>query len=144
MTADMLIGGGDPPPRSGVDRTMREGTVSTQPRRAASSRARLLAVAAAALALLATACSGGPHPAGSRASSSPNLAATHLAAMNSYARCLRTHGLANAHVTFAPGGPNFSTVMIFDGLAIQGATPGTPRTRAAVHACYHLIPQGTR
>jgi hypothetical protein len=96
-------------------------------------------VAAAVLALLATACGGSPHPAGSRASSSPNLAA-----MNSYARCLRTHGLSKAHVTFAPSGPNFNTVMIFDGFAVQGATPGTPRTRAAVHACYHLIPQGRR
>jgi hypothetical protein len=121
------------------DRITREGTVSTQPRRAACSRARLLAVAVAVLALLATACGGGSHPPPSRASSSPDFVA-----MSAYAQCLRAHGLPHARVTGAPGFSNLDTVLIFNGLAIQGATPGTPRTRAAVHACRHLIPQGTR
>ena len=139
MTADMLISGGDPSPRSGVDRTVQEGTISTQPRQAACSRAWLLAVAVAVLALLATACSGGSHPARPRPSSSPEFAA-----MNAYARCLRAHGLPHAHVTRAPGISNLNTVLIFNGLAIQGATPGSPQVRTAVHACHHLIPQGTR
>jgi hypothetical protein len=139
MTADMLISRGDPLPRGRVDRTMPEGAVSTQPRQAACLRARLLAGAVAVLALLATACSGGTHPARSHASSSPNLAA-----MSSYARCLRTHGLPHVHVASAASSSNLSTVLIFNGLAIQGATPGSPRVRTAVHACHRLIPQGTR
>jgi hypothetical protein len=126
MTTEMLISGGGPSPHRGVDRTMQEGAVTTQPRRAACSRARLLAVAAAVLALLATACSGGSHPAGSHASSSPDLAA-----MNSYAQCLRAHGLPHVYVSGAPSFPNLNAVLIFNGLAIQGATPGSPRTRAA-------------
>jgi len=138
MTADMLISGGDPAPRSEVDRTMQEGILSTQPRHAACSRARRLAVAVALLALLATACSGGSHPARPRASSSPDLAA-----MNAYARCLRAHGLPHVHVTSASGISNPDTVLIFNGLAIQGATRGSPQVRTAVHACHHLIPQST-
>ena len=102
-----------------------------------SSRAGPLAVAAAVLALVA-ACSGGSHPAVSHASSSPDLAA-----MDSYARCLRAHGLPKAHVTRAPSAPNHrNTVLIFDGLSVQGATPGSPQIRTAVHACRHRIPQG--
>ena len=101
------------------------------------SRAGPLAVAAALLALVA-ACSGGSHAAGSHASPSPDLAA-----MNSYARCLRAHGLPKARVTSAPSAPNHrNTVLIFDGLAIQGATPGSPQVRTAVYACHHRIPQG--
>lgn len=73
MTAVILISGGDPPPPSGVDGTTQEGTVITQSRRPARSRARALTVPAAVLALLATACSGGSRPAGSRASSPPTL-----------------------------------------------------------------------
>ena len=111
----------------------------TQPRQAACSRAGRLAVAAAMLALLAAACSGGSHPARSRPSSTPIPAA-----MNSYAKCLRTHGLPHVHVTFVPSFPNPDTILIFDGLAIQGATRGSHRVRTAVHACHHLIPQGTR
>ena len=64
--------------------------------------------------------------------------------MNSYAQCLRAHGLPHVHATSTPSFPNLNTVLTFNGLAIQGATPGTPRTRAAVHACHHLIPPGTR
>jgi len=116
---------------------MRERSSSAQPRQAACSRAGLLAVAAAVLAL-AAACSGGSHP-GSGASSSPDLAA-----MNSYARCLRTHGLPMVHVTRATGASNPNTVLIFNGLAIQGATRGSPQVRTAVRACHHLLPQGTR
>lgn len=138
MTADRSISRGDPSPHGGVDRTMQEGTVSTHPGQVARLRAGLLAVAAAVLALLVAACSGS-QPARSRASSSPDLAA-----MNSYAQCLRVHGLPHVHVTSVPGFSNLNTVLIFNGLAIQGATPGTPRTRAAVHACHHLIPPGTR
>ena len=115
---------------------MREGSASTQPRRAACSRAGLLAAAAAVLALVA-ACGGGSPPAGSGASSSPNLAA-----MNSYARCLRTHGLPKVRVTPAPSAPDLNTVMIFDGLAIEGAAHGSPQVRTAVQACHQLLPQG--
>jgi hypothetical protein len=121
-----------------VDSAMRERSASTQPRQAACSRAGLLAVAAAVLALVA-ACGGGSHPAGSSASSSPNLAA-----MNSYARCLRTHGLPKVHVTRAASASNLNSVLIFDGLAIEGATRGLPHVRTAVQACHHLLPQGTR
>lgn len=64
--------------------------------------------------------------------------------MNSYVRCLRTHGLPKVHVSGAPSGRNANTVLIFDGLAIQGAPAGSPRVRAAVHACHRLIPEGTR
>jgi hypothetical protein len=115
---------------------MREGSASTQTGQAACSRAGPLAVAAAVLALVAACSGGGSHPAGSGVSSSPNLAA-----MNSYARCLRTHGLPKVHVTLAPSAPNLNTVMIFDGLAIEGATRGSPQVRAAVQACHHLLPQ---
>jgi hypothetical protein len=139
MTADTFISGGYPSPRSGVDRTMQESIVSAQPRQAAGLRARPLAVAVAVLALLATACSSGSHPARPRASSSPDLAA-----MTSYAQCLRTHGLPHVHVTPAPVFANLSTILIFNGLAIQGATRGLPQVRTAVHACDHLVPQGTR
>jgi hypothetical protein len=136
MTADMLISEGDPSPRSGVDRTMQEGIPSAQPRPAACSRVRLLAVAVALLALLATACSGGSHPARPRASSAPDLAA-----MQAYARCLRAHGLPRVHVTSASGISNLNTVLIFNGLAVQGAPAGSPQVRTAVDACHHLIPQ---
>jgi hypothetical protein len=95
-------------------------------------------VVAAVLALVA-ACGGGSHPARSQASSSPDLAA-----MKSFAQCLRAHGLPRVYVTSAPSFPSRNAVVIFNGLAIQGATPGTPRVRAAVRACHHLIPGGTR
>jgi hypothetical protein len=114
---------------------MREGSASTQPRQAACSRAGLLTLGAV-LALVA-ACGGGSHAAGSGASSSPDLAA-----MNSYARCLRTHGLPKVHVTLAPSAPDLNTVMIFEGLAIEGAARGSPQVRAAVQACHQLLPQG--
>ncbi len=98
-----------------------------------------LAAAGAGIAVLA-ACGGGPRPAGSGASSPPNFAAE----VNSYAQCLRAHGQPNISVSSDPGGSNPSTtVMTFHGLAIEGANPAVPQVQAAMHACQHLLPQGT-
>jgi hypothetical protein len=125
-------------PAMSADNFMRENSARSRPGQARGSRPGLPVVVATVLALV-TACSSSSHPAVSRASSSPNLVA-----MNTYARCLRAHGLPEVRVTSAPAGPSLSIVMIFDGLAIEGATRGAPQTRTAVRACHHLLPQGTR
>jgi hypothetical protein len=104
-----------------------------RPRRAAT-----VAILAGA-ALLVAACGGGSHPAGSGASSPPNLAA----AVNSFAQCLRTHGEPNVYVSDAPSRPNVNTtVMILNGLAVLGANPALPQVQAAMNACQHLLPHG--
>lgn len=106
--------------------------------RAGPRRAATVAILAG-VTLLAAACGGGSHPAGSGASTPPNTAA----AVNSYAQCLRTHGEPNVYVADAPSSPNLnSTVMILHGLAVLGANPALPQVQAAMNACQHLLPQG--
>ena len=100
-------------------------------------RAAAVAILAGA-APLAAAC-GGSHPAGSGASSPPNPA--H--ALAAYAQCMRHHGLPGLYLTHAPSDPNPSTtVIIGDGMAIEGANPTSPQFEAAANACRHLLPQG--
>lgn len=107
-------------------------------RRPAWLRAATVAILAGA-ALLAAACGGGSHPAGSGASSPPNPAQ----ALAAYAQCMRHHGLPGLYITHAPSNPNPSTtVIIGDGLAIEGANPTSPQFQAAANACQHLLPQG--
>ncbi len=125
-------------------RAMRERPGRTRHWQPTRRTAALPALAAAVLAL-AIACSGGPHPARSQTRS-----AASLAAMHSYARCLRAHGLPKVYVTRAPGAargpsdPSRIAVLIFNGLAIEGASPGSRQVRTAGHACHRLLPHGTR
>jgi hypothetical protein len=94
----------------------------------------------AGIGLLAAACGGGSHPAGSGASSPPGLAQ----ALGAYAHCLHGHGLPGVYVTRAPSSPNPGTaLMIFHGFAIEGADPSSPGFQSAQSACQHLLPQGT-
>lgn len=110
------------------------------PSRGAALRRMAGLAAGAGIALLMAACGGGPHPAGSGASTSPNFAAE----VNSYAQCLRAHGQPNVSVSSDPGSSNSSsTVMTLHGFAVEGANPALPQVQAAMHACQHLLPQGS-
>jgi hypothetical protein len=93
----------------------------------------------AALALLAAACGGGSHSTGTGASTPPNLAQ----AMNSFMRCMHTHGEPGLYDTRAPASPASGNVLlVFGGFAIQGADPGSPQFQSAQDACRHLLPMG--
>ena len=65
-------------------------------------RAVALASVLAVIGLVAAACGGGSHPAGSGASSPPGLAQ----ALDAYAHCMHGHGLPGLYVTRAPSSPN--------------------------------------
>lgn len=109
-----------------------------------SRRRRLRAVALAAVlagtAVVAAGCGEGSHPAGSGASSPPELAQ----ALDAYAHCMHGHGLPGLYVTRAPSSPNpGAALMIFHGFAIEGANLSSPGFQSAQNACQHLLPQGT-
>jgi hypothetical protein len=100
-------------------------------------------VAALALtALLAAACGGGgSHPSGSGASSDQSLAAI----LDSYASCMRGHGVPNfyfTHLTAPPSAaPPSEFVMGFHGWFAQADY--NAQFRSAQKACQHLLPFGT-
>ena len=101
-------------------------------------RAAAVAVLAGT-ALLVAAC-GGSHPAGSGASSPPDIAQ----AMASFVQCMHRHGLPGLYVTHAPASPSpGTTLLIFHGFAIEGANLSSPQFQSAQQACQHLLPHGT-
>jgi hypothetical protein len=103
-------------------------------------RAVAPAAALAGIALLAAACGGGLHPAGSGASTPSNLAV----AMDSYVQCMHKHGVPSLYVSRASSSPNPNSVLlIFHGYAIEGANPSSPQFQSASKACQQLLPHGT-
>jgi hypothetical protein len=98
-------------------------------------RARRLGVFAAVLAgaaLLAAACGGGSHPAGTSATSG-QLTAPKL---NAFAQCMRSHGVADFY--FSPANPGSPFVMF--GYAVPLSTdPGSPQFQAGQQACGHVL-----
>jgi hypothetical protein len=116
-----------------------------RPRHPASSRCaarfrRLAgAVVLAGIGLLAAACGGGPHPAGSGASSPPGLAQ----ALDAYVHCMHGHGLPGLYISRAPSSPSAGTALMIHGFAIEGADPSSSGFGSAQSACQHLLPQGT-
>jgi hypothetical protein len=99
----------------------------TGPRRAG----RLAAVLAGA-ALLAAACGGGSHPAGSGATSG-QLTAPKL---DAFAQCMRSHGVPDLY--FSPAKPSSPDIMF--GYAVPASiNPRSPQFQAGMTACRHVL-----
>jgi hypothetical protein len=102
-------------------------------RRARQSTARTTdAIVAAALALLAAACSGSP------SSTGPSSSTTAIGSANSkalaYAECVRSHGVPDFPDPDSSGG--------FDKTAVSQLAAGNPQFQTATHTCAHLLPSG--
>lgn len=107
-------------------------------------RPRWIAAVVAALVvpgLLVAACDGeGPHPAGPGANSSQNMAVV----LDSYASCMRGHGVPNFYFTHAaapPSAPPPGTFVLgYRGWFAEAASGA--QFRSAQKACQHLLPFG--
>ena len=98
---------------------------------------RAASLAALALtALLATACGGGsPSDAPSAGHGLPTVQQ-----LDSFASCVRGHGVPNFYFTHDDGG-NTPDNMLKIGPWAAPANPGSPQFQAALKACQHLIPR---
>jgi hypothetical protein len=139
-TSDRYEAGSEPDDAEGQNRR--------RPRRPRSTTA---GTALFALVLIATACSSAPKSpgvAGSGPSTTAKAAASAgpqspaaLAEMTAYAKCMRSHGIADfPDPTANPGGPGGS----FDISAGPGSdlNPDDPRNQRANQACQSLLPDG--
>ena len=116
--------------------------VMRRPRRARPPLARIAAgvIAAAALGLLAAACSGGsPSSAGSGGSpnpgGSPNAGGSTTSRLVAFARCVRAHGVPNF-----PDPQSGASNEKFPSAQQLGV--GSTKLQAAQSACQHLLPVG--
>ncbi len=105
-------------------------------------RTAAMIAAIAVAGLLAAACGGGgSHPPGSSARSSQSLAV----ALDSYASCMRSHGVPDfyfTHLTAPPSAPPPEEfVMGFHGWFAEADFNAQFQT--ALKACQHLLPFGT-
>jgi hypothetical protein len=109
-----------------------------RPRGARPWQAAAVAVALAVTALLAAACGGGgSHGPGSGSGSDQNLAA----AMDSYASCIRSHGVPDFYFTrqnINPSPPPYGAVIGVDGYTF--VFDSTLAYWAAEKVCKHLAP----
>jgi hypothetical protein len=98
---------------------------------------RAASLAALALtALLAPACGGGsPSAAPSAGHGLPTVQQ-----LDSFASCVRGHGVPNFYFTHDDGG-NTPDNMLKIGPWAAPANPGSPQFQAALKACQHLIPR---
>jgi hypothetical protein len=100
-------------------------------------RAAAVACALAATALLAAACgSGGSHAAGSGPSSGQNFAAE----LDSFASCVRSHGVPGFYFTTATPSPPPDGEVFGDHGYNVAFDPSSPAFKAAFQACQHLAP----
>jgi hypothetical protein len=101
-------------------------------------RACVLTAALTGAALLAAACSGGGSGKGG-ASSVPG--GVTVQKMDSFAACMRSHGVANfyfSHSADTPS-PNGPLVLNFLGYQVTGVNPQTQQFRSAMKACRHVL-----
>jgi hypothetical protein len=108
--------------------------IISRPRRAQpAARTAAAFIASAALALLVTACSGGPSPTGAGNSATAARSAATPSAVG-YSQCVRSHGVPNYP---DPG----SDGQLPKGDAQQFGV-STSQYQAAQQACQHLLPTG--
>jgi hypothetical protein len=104
------------------------------PRPRASS---VFPAAAAAVALLAVGCGGPAKP----AASSP-AGPFSVQKMDSFAACMRGHGLPNFYFSARPSNPNpdnSQPVLSIAGFQVTGVNPQTTQFQSGMKACRHII-----
>lgn len=97
-------------------------------------RAGVLAAILAGVALLAAACGGSGTP-NAGASSGPG--AITVQKIDSFAACMRGHGVANFYLSPKTGtpSPNGPPVLSFLGYQVTGVNPQTSQFQSAMKAC---------
>ena len=107
--------------------------VMRRPRRAWPSASRT----AAALALLAAACSGSPSSTGPGSSSDAGGSANSPSAI-AYSQCMRSHGVPNFPdpTVDSEGRPGFNLV------PIHGTDWNSPQVSTDMQGCEHMMPGG--
>jgi hypothetical protein len=99
---------------------------------------RAAALAGLALTvLLATACSRA-HPAGSGASPAQG----NVQRLDTFAACMRGHGVLNFYLSNSPQTSNTSSELSIMGHYVPNVNPRTAQFGAAMKACKHLLPGG--
>ena len=101
-------------------------------------RAGVLAAVLAGVTLLAAACSGGGSP---NAGSGSGPGGVTAAKMDSFAACMRSHGVANFYFSHSTGtpGPDGPPVLSFLGYQVTGVNPQTLQFQSAMKACRHVL-----
>jgi hypothetical protein len=103
-------------------------------------RAGVLAAALAAVALLAAGCSGSGSP---QAGASSGPGAVTVQKIDSFAACMRSHGVANFYLSPRSGTPSPSSssqpVLSFLGYQVTGVNPQTLQFQSAMKACRHVL-----
>lgn len=101
-------------------------------------RAGVLAAILAGVALLAAACGGSGTP-NAGASSGPG--AITVQKIDSFAACMRSHGVANFYLSPRSGtpSPNGPPVLSFLGYQVTGVNPQTSQFQSAMKACRHVL-----
>jgi hypothetical protein len=102
-------------------------------------RAGVLAAVLAGVALLAAACSGSGTP-NAGASSGPG--AITVQKIDSFAACMRSHGVANFYLSPKTGASSPSSsqpVLSFLGYQVTGVNPQTLQFQSAMKACRHVL-----
>lgn len=100
------------------------------------ARAGLLAAVLAGVALLATGCGGG------KAGASGGPAGFTVQKMDSFAACMRGHGVANFYPSPRNSTPNASSnqiVLSFLGYQVTGVNPQTAQFQSAMKSCRHIL-----
>jgi hypothetical protein len=113
------------------------GANSGRPRRRAR-RACVLSAVLAGVALLAAACSGNGS---SQAGASSGPGGITVQKMDSFAACMRSHGVANFYFSPKTGtpSPNGPPVLNFLGYQVTGVNPQTLQFQSAMKACRHVL-----
>jgi hypothetical protein len=102
-------------------------------------QAAVLAAVLAGVALPAVACSGGGSANGG-ASSGPG--GVTVQKIDSFAACMRSHGVANFYLSPRSGTPSPSSsqlVLNFLGYQVTGVNPQTLQFQSAMKACRHVL-----
>jgi hypothetical protein len=113
---------------------------NARPGEARTLRMAVMVVALASSALVVAACGGGSQPSGSGASSDQNLSVV----LDSYASCMRSHGVPNFYFTHLAAPPSAPPpgefVLGYRGWFAEAASGA--QFRSAQKACRPLLPFG--
>jgi hypothetical protein len=116
---------------------MKDDSADTRPLPGRSLRAAPLTAAVASMALLAAACGGGSHPAGSSVSRGQRIAQK----MAAFAGCMRTHGEPGFYYANPQGSQRNTRVLALgEGYFVTGVDSISARFASAMTACHHLLP----
>jgi hypothetical protein len=113
-----------------------EGKAGRGPHRPA--RAGLLAAALAGATLLAAGCGGGSGQPGTSSGPGP----FSVQKMDSFAACMRGHGMLNFYFSARNNTPSPSSnqfVLSFGGFQVVGVNPQTAQFQSAMKACRHIL-----